>query len=355
MRRAVRLVFQAARKPCLSRPRKHPPNPAGLRPVLRRGRCLHRPAKPCDAARPLRRAKSPALQSRRERAVTHKRQPSARPAGGPMQASAPTRMGGTPQSSSPYHACRPRLCRPFAIYCRAGVHARRGGLRRPGRVLARQGTAPLSRLAPTAPLTGEPFQTAAPPKASPARSCGVERRLRRRKLFLMQQTAVTPFIIACSAIESIGPPFAHRSGLCRFAATQRSQNASVLQRTQRDAGTANRTVDAPQGADGGVHCRLAAKMSCKARQGFARCFVGDDACIVPQTLRRSKAPRRAKSPALHCGRKWALTCKRQPAARPPLRRGAASQRGELPNAGTPPAVPGRTARPAKLPQAGGGR
>ena len=77
-------------------------------------------------------------------------------------------------------------------------------------------------------------------KGSPVRGCGVERRLRRRKLFLIRQTAVTPFIIACSAIESIGPPFAQRSGLCRFAATQRSQNASVLQHTQRDAGTANR-------------------------------------------------------------------------------------------------------------------
>ena len=65
---------------------------------------------------------------------------------------------------------------------------------------------------------------------------------------------------------------------------QRSQNASVLQRTRRDAGTANRTVDAPQGADGGVHCRLAAKMSCKARQDLTLYFVGDDACIVPQPL-----------------------------------------------------------------------
>ena len=44
-------------------------------------------------------------------------------------------------------------------------------------------------------------------KASPARGCGVERRLRRRQLFLVWQTAVTPFIIACSAIESIGPPY----------------------------------------------------------------------------------------------------------------------------------------------------
>ena len=34
----------------------------------------------------------------------------------------------------------------------------RGGLRQPGRVLARSCAAPLSRLTPTAPLTGEPFR-----------------------------------------------------------------------------------------------------------------------------------------------------------------------------------------------------
>ena len=178
-----------------------------------------------------------------------------------------------------------------------------------------------------------PFQGslwAAALDASPVRGYGAERRLRRRKLFLVWQTAVTPFIIACSAIENIRPPFAHRSGLYRFAVMQRSQNASVLQRTRRDAGTANRTVDAPQGADGGVHCRLAAKMSCKARQDLALCFVGDDACIVSEALRCRKAPRRAKSPALHCGRKWALTCKRQPAARPaggPMQASAPTQGG----------------------------
>ena len=32
--------------------------------------------------------------------------------------------------------CRPPFRRPSALHCRAGVHARRGGLRRPGRVLA---------------------------------------------------------------------------------------------------------------------------------------------------------------------------------------------------------------------------
>ena len=53
-------------------------------------------------------------------------------------------------------ACRPRSRRPFALHCRAGVHARRGGLRRPGRILARSCAAPLCWLTPTAPLTGEP-------------------------------------------------------------------------------------------------------------------------------------------------------------------------------------------------------
>ena len=35
-------------------------------------------------------------------------------------------------------------------------------------------------------------------------------------------------------------------------------------------------MDAPQGADGGVHCRLALQVSCKLRQGLALCFVGDN-------------------------------------------------------------------------------
>ena len=73
-----------------------------------------------------------------------------------------------------------------------------GGLRQTGRVLARQGAAPLSRLTPTAPLTGEPF-------------------------------GWKPFT---------KPPLQGE-------------------------------VDAPQGADGGVHCRFAAKISCKARQDLA--------------------------------------------------------------------------------------
>ena len=99
----------------------------------------------------------------------HKRQPSAKPAGGPMRSLAPARRGGAPQPSSTRHACCSRFRRPFALHCRAGVHARRGALRQPERILARQGTAPLSRLTPPAPLTGEPFRRQAFDKASPAR------------------------------------------------------------------------------------------------------------------------------------------------------------------------------------------
>ena len=34
---------------------------------------------------------------------------------------------------------------------------------------------------------------------------------------------------------------------------------------------------------------MAAEISCKAWQGLAPCFVGDDACIVPEVLRCRKA------------------------------------------------------------------
>ena len=75
----------------------------------------------------------------------------------------------------------PRFLRPFALHCRAGVHARQGGtLRQPGRILAGQGAAPLSRLCRQLPLQGS-LSGGSSPKASLVRGCGVERRLRRRK------------------------------------------------------------------------------------------------------------------------------------------------------------------------------
>ena len=89
-------------------------------------------------------------------AATHKRRPSVRPTGGPMKSSAPTQGTAALHDRHPPPCLPPQFRRPFALHCRAGVHARRGALRRPGRILARQGAAPLSRLTPTAPLTGEP-------------------------------------------------------------------------------------------------------------------------------------------------------------------------------------------------------
>ena len=117
---------------------------------------------------PKRRAKTPALHCGREREVIRKRQLFARPVGGPMQASAPAQGAG----------CRSRRRCTYTLYCRAGVHARRGDRGRPGRVLAGQGAAPLSRRAPTAPLTGAPSRRL--PKASPARGGGCAVRRRRR-------------------------------------------------------------------------------------------------------------------------------------------------------------------------------
>ena len=138
--------------------------------------------KPCDAANSRRRAKSPALQSPCKRAVTQKAAALCQTRRRADAIIGPYAEGR--RSITVIHPpCPPsRLCRPFALHCRAGVHARRGALRRPGRVLARQGAAPLSRLTPTAPLTGEPsgwrspqslpckgLRSRAPPAAEKAR------------------------------------------------------------------------------------------------------------------------------------------------------------------------------------------
>ena len=68
-----------------------------------------------------------------------------------------------------------------------------------------------------------------------------------------------------------------------------------------------------------------------------------------KAMRRRKAPRRAKSPALHCGRKQAPTRKCQPTVRPaagPMKSSAPTQRGGTPQPSSPttPAVPGCAAR-----------
>ena len=134
--------------------------------------------KPCDAANPKRRAFTPALHCGRKRALTRRRQPTAMPDRGPMRSSAPTQAlradGGMRRPAAP------RFCRLFTLHCRAGVHARRGPCGGPEGYW--QGKAPHPSVIADAmppPLAGEAFGRQALDKASPARGCGVERRLRR--------------------------------------------------------------------------------------------------------------------------------------------------------------------------------
>ena len=162
--------------------------------------------KPCGGAGPKRRAKTPALQSRRERATTDKSQPSARPVGGPVQASALTQGGDHAVGAAQQRRHRPLrrgAAAPGAVariryivgraftpagevcggvilwFCVSAASQGWGGLRQPGRVLAGSCAAPLSRLTPTAPLAGEPSGRRLP-KASPARGGGCAERRRRR-------------------------------------------------------------------------------------------------------------------------------------------------------------------------------
>ena len=189
-------ILQSPAKPCPAsagddlRAKSRHFVPVALRNAACGRQCSHRPGKPCDAANPKRRAKSPALHCGREWVAMHKRQPSAKPAGGPMRSSAPAQRGlccsrfrrpfalhcgrervishkrrpTTRPAGGPMKIISPCAGGDFAVpgfaarvpyYCRAGVHAHRGA-RQPGRVLAEQDAAPLSRLTPTAPLAGEP-------------------------------------------------------------------------------------------------------------------------------------------------------------------------------------------------------
>ena len=161
--------------------------------------------------------------------------------------------------------CRPPFRRPSALHCRAGVHARRGGLRRPGRVLARQGAAPLSRLTPTAPLAGEPFRRQFP-KASPARGGGCAARRRRRGALPLcggdtRQSPAGP----CPA--SVGDDLHAKGRYFVLCALKRRLRAAMLASSRNPCDAAN-------------------------------------------------PMRRAKSPALQSRRERAATHKRQPSAKP---------------------------------------
>ena len=104
--------------------REYPANPVRALPASVEGDACIVPQRPNDTARPQRRAKTPTLHCGREREMTRKRQPPARPVGGPMRSSAPTQAlradGGMRRPAAP------RFCHLFTLHCRAGVHARRG-------------------------------------------------------------------------------------------------------------------------------------------------------------------------------------------------------------------------------------
>ena len=113
---------------------RYPAKPGRPLPSIRRGRCLHRPGNPAMPQSPLRRAKSPALHCGRERAATDTRQPTARPANGPMKIIGPYAGVRRPVSAGNRPTPGHRLPVPgsatlLPCIVGRGVHARRGGLR----------------------------------------------------------------------------------------------------------------------------------------------------------------------------------------------------------------------------------
>ncbi len=138
--------------------------------------------KPCYVVNPKRRARSPALQSPCKRAVTQKAaalcqtRPQADAIIGPY-------AEGRRSITVIHPPCPPsRLCRPFALHCRAGVHARRGGLAatQKGIGRARHRTPPSSLTRCHLPLQGRLLERQAFYKASPARGGGCAARRRRK-------------------------------------------------------------------------------------------------------------------------------------------------------------------------------
>ena len=110
-------------------------------------------------------------------------------------------------------------------------------------------------------------------------------------------------------------------------------------------------VDAPLGADGGVHCRFAVEVSCKAGQGLALCFVRDDARIVPENHAppQGSAAGENAHPTLRPGADGGI----QPAA--PTRPNGRSMKSSAPTQGAalhdrhPPAMPAGPDPAARLP------
>ena len=156
------------------------------------------------------------------------------------------------------------------------------GSRRPERVLARQGAAPLSRPdADSSPYRGA-FRVAVPPKSLP-----------------------------CKGLRSRVPPAAEKARRSRFDG-RRAQACFSARRAMRAPQTGRwlRRKAQTEGCIAALRRRYPANPAepCPVfRRG--RCLHRPGNPAAAQTSKR-----RAKSPALHCGRKRALTRKRQPIA-----------------------------------------
>ena len=244
-------------------------SPAKPCPMFRRGRCSHRPGNPAMSLTPSGGRERPPYKALVNGQQYKKQQPFVRPDGGPMISSAPTQRGGTPQPSSTHHARPPRLCRPFALHCRAGrSRPPRGAAARKDIGRARHRTPPSSLTRCHLPLQGRLLERQALYKASPAKGCGVERRLRRRKrdgagLTVAEHKRASARAVRCG----------HRKPDGGCAARRRRKGALPRSFTG--------ILQSPAGP-------------CPAS-------VGDEACIVPETLpcRRAQAAGEIARPTRH--------------------------------------------------------
>ena len=247
--------------------------------------------KPCDAANPRRRAKTPALHCGRERG-----------------------------SNAQTPAIR---------------QARRGDLRQPGRALARSCAAPLSRLTPTLPV------------------CGARIALRVLKHTCVLRPLRCREAAKTGAVsEGRSYAFYRRTGdnersdgrlpyeETAFSATGGARLRSPLQGSL-SGGSSPKASPARGGGCAARRRRRGALPLCDGNilqppAGPCPASVGDDACIVPEALRRRRPPCGGRNrPALHCGHKQVPARKHQPAVRPaggPMKSSAPTQGGSSPKA-----------------------
>ena len=202
-----------------------------------------------------------------------------------MRASALTQGDGTPRLSSTRHACRPRLCRPFALHCRAGDFARRGGLRRgDAAVLCKLRTAEFCNAA-------GPGKSAAARKDIGRARCGTPQSADADITGLR-----CPHRAACAEAHLRSATAAPAPSRCI-----RRRRRSTPQPLAGEPSGRQALYKASPARGGGCAARrrrrgalpVSGKNILQGPAGPCSASVGDDARIVPETLRWCKAPRRA--------------------------------------------------------------